>query len=131
MSVKTIIELVKAIMNDTSRIEIEGDLANKVYKLKIVGPLAWGVAFVAISGAVYLYLATPAATATTAGAGGVISFTGGTAAAATAVTILGISSTSVAISIGVAAGGVGAITTLRDKYQVVERSHNRMVLKRK
>lgn len=118
-------ELAKAIKNNESSFEITVDLKNKVVKLKAVGKIAWGIAFTAIGGAVALYLATPAATAVSApaaGAGGVISFTGGTVAATGAVTILGLSATTFAISVGIAAGGVGAITKLRDNYKIEEKA---------
>jgi len=39
--------------------------------------------------------------------------------------------TATAIGIGVASGGVGVLTTIRDKYKIVEKSPGRVVLRRK
>lgn len=124
-------ELAQAVERGESRIEVIGDFANGVVKLKLIGPIAWGIAAAAIGGAVYLYMATPAATATTAGTGGVISFGAASTSAAAAVTVLGLNATTVAIGIGIAAGGVGVLTKIRDNYKIVEKSNNRVVLERK
>jgi hypothetical protein len=127
-------ELAAAIKRNESKIIIEGDLANNIYRIKLIGPIAWGIAFLAIGGAVYVYLATPAVTAVSApvgGAGGILSFGAASASAAVAVTTIGLNATIAAIGVGVAAGSVGAITKLREKYKVSEKSDNRLVLTRK
>lgn len=131
MKATTIEELGKGIKNGESSIEITIDLKNKVFtfkkKTQNLGSAAWATAIASIATAVGLYLSAPATTAATApvgGAGGVISFTGGTVAAAGAVTILGVSATTFAIGLGVAAGGVGAITRLVKDYEIVERYGN-------
>lgn len=133
-TVQTSSELGKAIKRKESKIVVEGDIVKKVIRIKITGPIAWGVAFAAIGSAVYLYLSTPATSAASTpigGTGGVISFGAASGAAGAATTILGIRATTVAVGIGLAAGGVGAVTALRDKYTIVEKSKRRIVLKRK
>lgn len=133
-TVTTSSELGKAIKRNESTIIIEGDLVNKVVRIKLIGPIAWTVAIGALGTAVYLYSATPATTAASApvgGAGGVISFGAASGAAAVAATTMGVGATSVAIGVAIAAGGVAAVTALRNKYRIQERSNNRLVLKKK
>lgn len=126
--------LANATKRGESEIVIEGDLANQVYRIKLVGPIAWGVAIFSIGGAVYLYLATPAATVVSApvgGAGGTLSFGAGSAIAVAAASTIGINATIAAIGIAVAAGGIGVLTKLREQYKIVDKSQNRLVLKKK
>ena len=130
-TVRTKKQLAEAAQEGQNHIIIEGDLVNGVYRIKIIRPIAWGVALVAISGAVYLSMATPAATIASTPLGGVISFTAASTSAAAAVTILGLNDTIVAIGIAVFGGGVGVLTTLRSKYTVEEKSSDRLVLKKK
>ena len=130
-TVRTSKELGKALKNNESYIYVEGDLKNKIIRIKIAGRLAWAVAGASIATAVALYLASPAATITTGGVGGAISFTGSATAATVASTILGIPATTVAISIAVAAGGFGAITSLRNNYIIERKDSNGMLLKKK
>lgn len=124
-------ELANAVKRGDSQIIIEGDLANHVIRIKLLGPVAWGVATVALGSAIYLYIATPAATATTAGTGGTISFGAASTSAAAAATVLGFKATATAVGIGIAAGGFGALTKLRDKYRISDKSKNRVVLQKK
>lgn len=105
MRVTTEKELAKAIESDTEFIEIEGDLAKGVIKLKYVGKAAWLVAIAAIGAAVALVLATPATAGITSGFAAV--------SAAGAVSILGLSATT-AIGIAVATGGISVLNRLRD-----------------
>lgn len=118
-------ELAQNIKNGVDEFEITIDLKEKVLKFKArtdkIPAIAWTIAFGAIASAIALYIATPAATAITAGTGGAISFTGATAFAGGAIAILGISATTFAISLGIAAGGVGVIAKLRNRYEVVEK----------
>lgn len=130
-TVRTSKELGEALKNNESYIYVEGDLKNKVLKIKVAGRLAWAIAGGSIATAVALYIATPAATAATAGVGGAISFTGSAAAASVATTVLGIPATTVAIYIAVAAGGFGAITSLRNNYTIERKDANGMLLKKK
>ena len=128
MKATTIKELGKGLKSGQSSIEITIDLKNKIFSFKKksqnLGSTAWATAIASVATAVGLYLSTPATTAATApagGAGGAITFTGGTVAAAGAVTILGVSATTFAIGLGIAAGGVGAVTRLVNDYEIVER----------
>lgn len=133
-TVKTSEELGKAIKAKEEYIYIEGDLRKRIIRIKATGKIAWAVAGTSVAAAVGLYLATPVATATTApaaGTGGVISFTGSATAATVATTVLGIKATWVAISVAIAAGGFGAISSLRDGYTIERKDANGMMLKRK
>ncbi|MEI3776128.1 hypothetical protein [Pectobacterium brasiliense] len=118
-------ELAKAIKENQDTIIIEGDLAKKTIKIKATGKVAWVIAFAAIGIAV-------GATIATVGTGGAATPVTGTAAlvgASGAVGVLGVSTTTSAIAIAVAAGGVGVLTRLR-KYTIVDKSNSRVVLKR-
>lgn len=121
--------LAKALKEGQDSIYVEGDLKNKIIRIKVTGKVAWAVCFAAIAGAVALYFMTPAATATT-GVGGVVSFTGSAAVGATAVTILGIKATTVAISLAIAAGGCGILTSLRNNYKIIKKDDNGILLKK-
>lgn len=130
---KTQKEFVNAMKEKADYIQIEGDFANKVIRIKLVGKYAWALCIGALTTAIALILAAPSAsvaTAPAAGAGGAISFTGGLAAASAAVPVLG-SATVTAVSIGVAAGGVGILTTLRNQYRIIEKRNNYVALQRK
>lgn len=126
-------EVAEAIKNKESEIIIEGNASKGVFRIKAVGPVAWGVCAAALGVAITSYLATPAATATTApvgGVGGAASAVSGVAATTVAAATLG-TATASAIAIGVAAGGIGALTALRDKYKIVEKDDKHIKLKRK
>lgn len=133
-TVKSAKELGEAIKNKEEYIYIEGDLKNKIIKIKATGKIAWAIAGVAIASAVGLYLSAPAtavATAPAGGVGSVVSFGGSAAAAGSAMTILGINATAVAMSVAIAAGGIGAINLLRDDYKIVRNDNKGMLLERK
>lgn len=116
-TVRTEKELANAIKSGEDMIIIEGDLANKTLKLKATGSVAWGIALAAIVVAVGMMMTgvgLPAAMASAVGA----------------TAILGSSVTAAAISIAMAAGGSAILDALRDDYKIVEKSSNRVVLKR-
>lgn len=127
---KTPKELANAIKNKEESIIIEGDLKNKVIRIKATGTVAWGVCAVFLGAAIVFYIATPAATVTTTPVGGAMSFTSGIVATTAATTTLG-SATVAAVAIGVAAGGIGALNTLRDRYKIVEKDKYHIKLQRK
>lgn len=131
MSVKcnTAEELGKAIKNKEDTIEIEGDLKNQIIRIKATGKVAWGVCAASLAFAITAYLATPAATATT-GPGGALFAFGGTVTLGAAATTLG-SAAIPALIIGISAGGIGALNTLRDKYKIVEKNEKYIKMKRK
>jgi hypothetical protein len=124
--VRTEAELSDALKNKEETIEIEGDLANKTFKIRATGNVAWGVVIGAIAIAAYGAIVTVG----TGGATAPATATAGFIAAPVAVSILGGATTYSAIAIAVAAGGVGVLTTLRG-YKQVSRSPNRLVLKRR
>ena len=128
MSVKcnTAEELGKAIKNKEDTIEIEGDLKNQVIRIKATGKVAWGVCVVSLGVAVIAYLSIPAATAGATPVGGAVSALSGVSATGVAG-----SAAVPAVMIGVAAGGIGALNTLRDKYKIVEKNKKCIKLKRK
>lgn len=133
-TVKSAKELGEAIKNKEEYIYIEGDLKNRIIKIKATGKIAWAIAGVAIASAVGLYLSAPAtavATAPAGGVGSVVSFGGSAVAAGAATTILGINATAVAMSVAIAAGGIGAINLLRDDYKIVRNDNKGMLLERK
>lgn len=123
---KTAEELGKAIKNNEDTIEIEGNLKNEVFRIKATGKVAWGVCAASLAFAITAYVLTLEATAATApvgGAGGAVLAFGGTAALGSAAIP--------ALIIGISAGGIGALNTLRDKYKIVEKNKKYIKLKRK
>lgn len=120
-TVRTEKELAKQIENNADIIIIEGSLKDKVIRIKATGKAAWIVAIGAIGVAVASFLSAPA----TGGVSTVSSFVGASAA----VTTLGLSTTTSAILIAIAAGGVGVLNKLRD-YDIVEENDKRIKLKR-
>lgn len=123
-------ELAKAIKNEEDTIYVEGDLTNKVIRIKATGKAVWGVCAAALGTAIACYIATPTAFVITTPVGGASSLVGGVAATTVAATTLG-TAVVPAIAIGVAAGGIGALNTLRDKYKIVERNDKYIKLQRK
>lgn len=121
MVVKNEKELGEALKEGVDTIVVEGDLKNKVVRIKATGKVAWAIAIGAIAVAVTAILTTPA----TVGTSEAVAF----AVAPAAIGILGPSTTIAAIGIAVTAGGIGALNSLR-KYKIVEHSNNRIVLKR-
>lgn len=129
---KTAEELGQAIKNNADTIEIQGDLANKVFKIKATGKVVWAVALGALGVAVACIIlqAKGSDTDTSTQAGSAITFTGAAGGTAVAAGILG-KAAIVAASIAAAAGGVGALTSLRDKYKIIERAENKLILQHK
>lgn len=128
--VKTSKEMGEAMKENKNTIIVEGDLAKKVIRIKATGTIAWVVAFGSIGIAVFAIISAPAATAVTAPAGGAISFTGGAVATGAAGVILGPAAIT-AVTIAVAAGGVGVLTTLRDKYSMKKINNKKIILTKK
>lgn len=100
-------------------IEIEGDLRNKVLKIKATGTVAWTVAIGAIGIAVALLLTTGGTAAPVSGVVGI-----------GAISVLGVSTATSAVAIAVAAGGIGALNSLR-RYKVLSRSGDKLILSRR
>ncbi|WP_272673369.1 hypothetical protein [Providencia sp. PROV031] len=126
MEITTEKELAQALKGNIDTITVTGNLAKATIKIKATGSVAWAVAFGAIGIAAF-------ATYATVGTGGAATPVTGFAAiggSGAAVGILGTATTWSAISIAVAAGGVGVLNKLR-KYKIVEKTGDRVVLKRK
>ncbi|CRF45128.1 hypothetical protein [Helicobacter heilmannii] len=109
-------ELAEAIENGENSIEIVGDFSKKIVKIKATGDVAWGIAIAAIAAAVAIVIASgglgaPASLFTAAGAVG----------------ILGTGPTISAVTIAVAAGGVGVLNKLRG-YDLKKISDSHVVL---
>ena len=119
-------DLGTALKNDVDVIEIEGDLAEKVIKIRATGKIAWTACIAAIAVAIAMSLVT-------IGSGGVAvpvtgAFLGGSLGVA-AVT-WGMSTAVSATGIAIAAGGVGALNKLR-KYHMRKISESKVILYKK
>ena len=115
-------DLASAIKHEQSTIEVEGDLAKHVIRIKVTGPVAWGVCIAAITVAVASIVAAPE----TAGTSSFI----GLPAMAGATATLGMGTTIAAVTIAVAGGGVGILNKLRD-YDMEKISDDKVILIRK
>ena len=124
MTIRTEKELADAINNGEDTIEIEGDLKSKTLKIKATGKVAWAIAIGAIGIAILGITYPIPEPATQTATKGMAAFT---AAGATA--ILGVGATTAAISIAIAAGGVGVLNKLRS-YKIIENNENKLVLKK-
>ena len=126
MKVKTEEELVKAVNNNENYIEIEGDLSNKVFRIKAVGSVPWIVAIGSIVVATVAVISLPKISQPKAGfmASGI-----GAATAGGAVAILGLAATTSAIKIAVAGGAIGVLKKLRN-YKMEKISDTKLILKK-
>lgn len=111
-------DLGKAIASGERRIKVSETQYVALKALMSVSGLSWTVCAASLGAAVWLFLATPAASGLTAGAGGAISFTGGIVTALGAITFMGVPATLLALGLAIASGGMGIISTLRKKYQI-------------
>lgn len=109
---KTAKELSEAIKEETDVIEVEGDLSNKIVRIKVTGKVAWAVCAVSLAAAISFAIAA-GATAAVPPVGGA-HLVGFTAAMGTSASILG-SAAVPALTIGICAGGIGALTALRNR----------------
>lgn len=125
---KTEKELAEAIKNNEDTICIEGDLKDKVIRIKATGKVAWGVCAVSLAAAIILYSVTVPTMPVKPEIAGAEAITG-TVAVGAAATVLGTAAVP-AVMIGVAAGGIGALNTLRDGYKIMEKSDKYVKLKR-
>lgn len=129
---KTEKEFGESIKNGVDEIYIEGDLKNHVLRIRGVGKVAWGacaVALAAVIGTTIVAIVTapvPPAEAAAAPAAAVSAL----AAAPVLATTLGATAVP-AVMIGVAAGGIGGLVALREKYEIVEEDDKHIKLKKK
>lgn len=115
--------LAKAIKDGDNEIIIEGKIGDIVIRIKAIGSVAWGVAIGAIGIAVGALLATPGTVGTSAIVAAPSFALAGTALGGSSVVAVG------AISIAVAAGGVGVLTSLRN-YKVQKLADGKILLKK-
>lgn len=119
-------DLGKALKEEQESITIEGDLKEKVIKIKVTGKVAWMFCISALTVSVGAILVTLGSGGTAAPAS---AFVGAPALAGT-VAILGVPAATSAIGIAVAGGGVGTLNKLR-KYRVEKVSDNKIILHKK
>lgn len=115
-------DLGRKVKNGESTIEVEGDLAGKIIRIKVTGDVAWLVCVGAIGVALASTLMAPA----TAGVSEVASLVAGSVAATT----LGVSTTVTAVLIAVGGGGVGVLNKLRD-YKMEKLTDEHIILHRR
>lgn len=122
-TVSTASELGQAIRRHEDEIVIEGRLGNAAVAIRAVGPVAWGIAI----GAIGVAIAGVAMTAGTGGAGAPAGVVSEAFAIPVLVTTFGsVSTTTAAIGIAVAGGGVGVLTSMRN-YNV-KRKNDKVIL---
>ncbi len=118
-----------AVSNGDDTIEIEGSFAEEVFRIRATGKVSWAIAIAAITIAVAVLVATiPSkekgdAIGTTEVAKFVVD--------PAAFSILGTNATITAISIAVAAGGVGVLSRIRNDYKIQEHRKGYLLLKKK
>jgi len=119
---RTAKEFADAMKNNEETITIEGDLKNGVLRIKATGKVAWVVCVGSLAVAIGAMAIAPAGGGAPAGAALVM--------ATPAAAVLG-TAVAPAIAIGVCAGGIGVLNTLRDKYKIVEKTDEYITLKKK
>lgn len=121
-------ELNDAMRRGESTIEIEGDLARMVLRIKATGKVAWLVAFGAIATASLAVISMVPASVATGGAAAPVEGVVVTAAFAPAAALLGYKVAFTAVGLAVAAGGVGILSRLRSDYKIIEANEDRVLL---
>lgn len=123
-------DLKDAINDKEDEIYIEGDVKNWVIKIKATGSVAWAVCIGCIAIAIAIIIASGPAAAVKPEAGAAALVSGTVIIGAAAKQILG-SALIPVITFGVMTGGIGALTTLREKYKIVEKTDKYIKLERK
>lgn len=111
-------EVSDEIKKNADEILIEADAGKHILRIKATGTVAWGVCLASLGFAIAAILAAPVAVKADPIVGGA-QFVSGAASSVVATSILGTSAVP-AITLAVAAGGVGVLTKIRDKYVVTE-----------
>ncbi|EDO8526933.1 hypothetical protein GTH14_04250 [Campylobacter jejuni] len=130
MQVKKEEELAKAINDNKNYMEIEGDLANNIFKIKATGNVTWVIALGSIGLAAVAIIYHSKNNSSSHGsklsfaAGGI-----GVATAGVAVSILGLATTISAIKIATAGNGKEILEKLRD-YRMEKISDTKLILKK-
>ena len=120
-------ELGEAIKRGDDYIEVECDLAKKVFKLKATGKAAWAVCIADISVAVAGAVAAVGTVGPASAPAAVIS----TPAMTSTVAILGAPTAIMALSVALAGGGVGVLNHLMKDYDIEKISDEKLILHRK
>lgn len=115
-------ELAEALKKNPDTIEIEGDLARKVIKIKTTGAVAWGVCVAAVLCCAISATATVASAGTTAPATTIPT----TLSLGVAATTWGVPTATTAVSIAIA-GGIRSLDKLR-KYKLTKISDEKIRL---
>lgn len=123
MAIRTEKELAVALNRSDDVIEIEGDLANKIVRIKATGRIPWAIAL----GAIAMALACGVA-AVLSGPAAPLSVTGAAVSGTVSAGGLG-TATWTAVAIAASAGGVGALSRLR-KYKITKQDQNGIVLEK-
>lgn len=119
-------DLGRKIKEGQDYIEVEGDLANKVIRIKATGKVAWGVCAAGLTVAIGALIVTLTSAGTSAPVTVPTSFVGlGTSAA-----VLGAGTASSAAMIGAAGGGIATLNKLR-KYRIEKISEDKIILHKK
>ena len=115
-------ELAEALKKNPDTIEIEGDLARKVVKIKATGAVTWGACLVMISFCAF----SAAATVATAGTAAPATTIPTTLSLGVAATAWGVPTATTAVSIAIA-GGIRSLDKLR-KYKLTKISDEKIRL---
>ncbi|HQN01149.1 MAG TPA: hypothetical protein PLL36_08745 [Candidatus Hydrogenedentes bacterium] len=126
-TVSTAQDLGAAIKDRKDEIIIEGDLQKRVIRIRATGKVAWIVAF----GAIAVVVISVLPTIPTGGTSEVIAMPARIVAAPAAIGILGFGTTLTATTIAIAAGGIGALTTLRHGYKLKKRDGKVILIKKR
>lgn len=130
MNIKTEKDLASAIEKNENTITIEGNLAEKIFRIKATGTAAWVIAFGSIGIAFVVVIATIRSNKTTATVSG-ISLASAAAGTGAAFSILGTSATTAAISMAVSVRSLSVLKKLRGDYKITKKSEGIVVLSRK
>ena len=126
-------DLADAIAAKESTIEIEGNLAKRVIRIKATGPVAWGIAIGAIGIAAFsVHKLTSSQTASSElKAAYAVSSVASFAVGAVTATSLGFSTTAFAVGLAIASGGTAILTSIYSDYDIADRTSNSITLNRK
>lgn len=130
VNIKTVEDLANAIKQNESEIIVDGDIAKKIETIKATGTSSWLTALGFISFSAFSLLLSEQAAAT--GKKNTRSPTHAlmeSPGAKIAIDILGAATTATAISLAIAAHGIGVLFDLRLKYDIVESSSDKLTLR--
>ncbi len=120
-------ELGEALKRGDDSIEVECDLAKKVFRLKATGKAPWAVCIAGIGVAVAGAVVAVGTAGTASAPAALIS----TPAMASTVAILGAPTAIMALTVALAGGGVGVLNHLMKDYDIEKISDEKLILHRK